>query len=157
MELLREWCGYVCFAAVGCSAVQLLVPKERAGKLFRLLTMTFFLCSMILPLFRATSSLPLNVDLLPEDMVSEQLNNKVNEQLQNQVEKVVQQIAEDCLVNRGVTAEKIVVQTDIADNGSIYIQQVTVLVDKQILAAALPVRDVLKTQLETDVQIQVTS
>ncbi len=156
MEQLREWCRYICFAAIGCSAIQLLIPKGRTGKLFRLLTLTFFLCSMILPFFKLTSSLPLNIEFLPEDIVSEQLSDKVTEQLRGQVEQVVKQVAEDCLANRGVTAEKIVVQTDIADSGSIYIQQVTVFVDKQSLAAALPIRDVLKTQLETTVYIQVS-
>ncbi len=154
MESLREWSGYVCFAAVGCSVVQLLLPKEGTGKLLRLLVSTFFLCSLAMPLLEFRTQLSLDVDFLPQEIVSQELDEKVNEQLHRQIETVVCQITEECLAIRDVVPEKITVKTDTSETGGIYIQQVIVYVDKQSLNVAMTVRDVLETQLETDVLIK---
>ena len=154
MEELRGWSIAVCFAAVGCAAMQWIIPKEKGGKIYHLLVTTFFICSMIAPLLTFTVDLSLNMEWLPEASVSEELNDIVTEQLTRQVEGRVKEIAEECLSYRAVTAKEITVKTDISENGNIYIQQVVIYVDKQKVAGALAVRDVLEEQLGTTVSIR---
>lgn len=154
MEGLRAWCSCVCFATVGCCAVELLVPWEKTGKLFRLLVTTFFVCCMALPLLELTSLTSLEVDFLPQEIVSEQLEEKVTEQLMRQVERTVTQLTAECLSYRDVEAREIRVETDISKEGSIYIQQVVIRVDKQEISAALSARDALRTQLGAPVIIE---
>ena len=153
MEQLREWCVGVCFGAVGCCAAQLLVPKNGVGKWFRLLTVTLFICCLMVPLLNLRGDLSLNAAWLPTEVVKTELENRVNEQLCRQVEATVTRLANECLEQRGVTAQKITVQTDISSEGSIYIEQVVLTVDKQNVAVALTVRDVLKQQLGAPVTV----
>ena len=153
MEELREWCVCVCFGAVGCCAAQLLVPSNGVGRLFRLLTATLFICCLTVPLLNMRADLSLNAAWLPQEVVAEELEERVNEQLCRQVEKTVTQLANECLAQRGIRAEKITVQTDISSEGSICIEQVVLVVDKQNVSVALAVRDVLRQQLGAPVSV----
>ena len=153
MEQLREWCVCVCFGAVGCCAAQLLAPPKGAGRLFRLLAATMFICCLASPLLSMRADLALQAEWLPQKVVVEELEKRVNEQLCRQVEETVQQLATECLEQRGITAEKITVQTDISSEGSICIEQVVLVVDKQNVSVALAVRDVLRQQLGAPVSV----
>ncbi len=154
MDGIREWGAAICCTTIGCCVLQILIPKNGTGKLFHLLLVTFLLCSILLPLLNLSTTMPLDVDFLGEEAVSDALTEKVNEQLQEQVKRVVTDIAEECLATRNVTAETVSVITDIAENGSIYIKRVVIEVERKQLSAALPVRDILKIQLNTEVTIQ---
>ncbi|MBQ6830985.1 MAG: hypothetical protein IJO59_07690 [Clostridia bacterium] len=155
MEFLRNWSGAVCFAAVGCSAIRLLVSEGKTGKIYQLLVVTFFICSMITPLLQVSVDLPLDVEWLPQEMVTEQLTEKVTEQLAEQVKERVTAITEECLSYREAKAEKIVVKTNVSKEGNIYIEQVVIVVDKKQVPRVLGVRDVLEEQLGTTVSIRV--
>ena len=143
----------VCCGAVGCCAVQLLIPDEGTGKIARLIVLTFFLCCVITPLLKVSSQLSLPVEFLPEDIVSEELNERVEEQLKVQVETVVEGLVEEGLAARNVRAEKITVSTDTSQDGSIYIQQVVVQVDKQDISVAQVVCEMLEEQLGVNVAV----
>ncbi len=154
MKDIRLWCSLVCLAALGCTAVRLLAPKDGIGKLFRLITVSFFLCCFISPLLRLSSSTALAIDWMPPETVSQLLDNRVTKQLQTQVEQAVEKVVASAFSERNLLAEKIVVETDISDNGSIYIKQITVTVDKQSVPASMVVREVLAKQFETTVTIK---
>lgn len=154
MDGIREWGTAICCTVIGCCVLQILIPKNGTGKLFHLLLVTFLLCSILLPLLKLSTNIPLDVEFLDEEIVSGALTEKVNEQLKEQVKEAVSKITAECLAARNVTAESVSVITDIADNGSIYIKQVIVEVKKDKLNVALPVRDILKAQLNTDVIVR---
>ncbi|MBR2338311.1 MAG: hypothetical protein IKA63_02465 [Clostridia bacterium] len=153
MDGIRTWSALVCCGAVGCCAVQLLVPPEGTGKIFRLVVITFFLCCVITPLLKVSSQLSLPVEFLPEDIVSQELNERVEEQLKIQVESVVTRLVEEGLATREVRAKKITVNTDTSEDGSIYIQQVVVQVDKQAVSPALIACEMLEEQLGVKVSV----
>lgn len=153
MEGIRAWSAAVCCGAVGCCAIQLLVPSSGTGKIFRLVTVTFFLCCMVLPLWKIGSLDDLSVEFLPADIVSYELNERVEEQLKVQVQETVMVLVEEGLAVREVQAKKITVHTDTLEDGSIYIQQVDVVVDKQDVSAAMVACEMLEKQLETTVTL----
>lgn len=154
MKDIRLWCSLVCFAALGCTAVRLLAPRNGSGKLFQLITVSFFLCCFISPLLNLSSSTALSVDWMPPKTVSELLDKRVTKQLQTQVEEAVEKIVSTAFLERDITTQKIVVETDISSEGSIYIKQITVTVDKQSVPVSMVVREVLMKQLETTVTIK---
>lgn len=154
MKDIRLWCSVVCLTALGCTAVRLLAPKDGVGKLFRLITVSFFLCCFISPLLHLSSSAALTIDWMPPETVSELLDNRVTKQLQTQVEQVVEEVVVNAFSERNLVTEKIVTETDISDNGNIYIKQITVTVDKQSVPASMVVREVLSKQFETTVTIK---
>lgn len=155
MDGIRAWSAALCIAALGCSAVSLLAPKNGTGKLFRLVTMTFFLCCMVMPLLKLNSFVSLDIGGLPQEVTAELLEDTVTRQLQVQVEETVIALAEESLATRGVTAEKIEVITDTSADGGIYIQQVTITVDKQTAPIAKTVGEVLAEQLQTTVTVKI--
>ena len=153
MDGIRAWSGAVCLAALGCTALQLLAPAGSLGKVFRLSVHTFFICCMVLPLLKTSATVMLDIASLPEPVISELVNDTVNEQLQSQVREVVGRYTETALAERGAAAKKIEVITDISDEGCIYIQHVTITVDKQTVPIAKVVGEVLEQQWEATVEV----
>ncbi len=153
MEWIRQWCGWMCCGAIGCCAVQLLVPNKGTGKVFRLVVITFFLCCAVLPVLKAGEDWSLPIEFLPTDVVNKQLNERVEAQLKEQVESAVVQLTEEALANRELEARKITVETDTSENGSIYIKQVAIQVDKQSIPIANVVAEMLASQWNTTVTV----
>ncbi len=154
MDGIRAWSGAVCLAALGCTALQVLAPSGSLGKVFRLSVHTFFICCMVLPLLKTGALAALDIASLPEPVVSELVNDTVNEQLQKQVREAVEEYTAAALSERGAAAKKIEVTTDISHEGCIYIQHVTITVDKQTVPIAKVVGEVLEQQWEATVEVK---
>ena len=153
MNALKQWATMLCVAALGCTALQQVIPKNGTGKLFRLVIATFFLCCLMVPILKITSQISLDTQFLPDTVISQELDNKVTEQLKKQVERATERVVAEALDNRHVAAKKIRVNTDTRENGSIYIQHIDIFVDKQHVPAALVAENVLEKQLDTEVNI----
>ncbi|MBR5539806.1 MAG: hypothetical protein IKU56_00305 [Clostridia bacterium] len=154
MNEIRAWSAAVCMASLGCSAIRLLAPKVGSGKLFSLITASFFLCALALPLLNMTSTPELEVDLLPSDVVAGLLEQRVTEQLTVQVEAAVCAVVDEAMAARNIAAKKVEVITDTSESGGIYMKRITIYVDKQSVPIAAVVREVLEKQLETTVVIK---
>jgi hypothetical protein len=140
-------------AALGCSALRLLAPKV-CGKVFGLVVSSFFLCALVAPLMNLNAVAIPDFSGLPSDASNALLQDRVNAQLCEQVERAVQVVAEEALSIRNAAAKKVDVTTDISADGSISIEQVTLVVDKQTVPIAAVVREVLERQLETTIVIK---
>ena len=156
MDSIKAWAAALCIAAIVCAVLQMLAPKEGTGKVFKLILSAFFLCCLIMPLLRVGSLTRLDISVLPGEVQAELLEDRVNQQLMRQVQATVEQLAETALDSSGVKAEKIEVKTDTSPEGSIYIQQVTITLDKQSKPKALAAREVLEKQLGVSVVIETT-
>lgn len=154
MNEIRAWSVAVCMAALGCSAIRLLAPKAGSGKLFSLITASFFLCALALPLLNIAALPELDVDLLPPDIVTGLLEERVTEQLTIQVQAAAAAVVDEAMAARNITAKKVEVITDTSESGGIYMKQITIYVDKQSLPIAAVVREVLKKSLDTTVVLK---
>lgn len=153
MDGIRTWSTTLCLAALGCTAVQLLAPKGGIGRVFRLAVRTFFLLCMLMPLTRIGSLDSLSIERLPDSVVGDVLEDTVTRQLEKQVREAVETLTTEALNERGVQAKKIEVDTDISVDGGIYIQHVTVAVDKQNVPQAKLAGEVLSARLEVPVEV----
>ena len=153
MDGIRTWSTTLCLAALGCTAVQLLAPKGGIGRVFRLAVHTFFLLCMLMPLTRMGSLDSLSIERLPDSVVGDVLEDTVTRQLEKQVREAVETLTTEALNERGVQAKKIEVDTDISVDGGIYIQHVTVAVDKQNVPLAKLAGEVLSARLEVPVEV----
>ena len=154
MSEIRAWSAAVCMAALGCSAVRLLAPKAGSGKLFSLITSSFFLCALALPLLNITSLPELKIDLLPSDVVTELLEERVTEQLTEQVEAAAVAFVEEAMTERQLCPKKVEVITDTSESGGIYMKQITIYVDKQSVPGTSLVREVVEKSLGTTVVVK---
>lgn len=156
MDSIKAWAAALCIAAIVCAVLQMLAPKEGTGRVFKLILSAFFLCCLIMPLLKAGSLSRLDISFLPGEVQAELLEDRVNQQLVSQVQATVERLTETVLDSSGVKAEKIEVKTDTSEEGSIYIQQVTITLDKQSKPKALAAREVLEKQLGVSVVIETT-
>ena len=154
MDGIRAWSAALCLVALGCSAVRLLAPKNGTGKLLQLIITTLFICCLLMPLLKLRSFEALDIRGLPDEVTSELLEDTVTQQLQRQIEDAVTALTEQRLAEQEIIAEQIAVQTDISAEGGIYIQHVTITVDKQTVPIAKTVGEVLAKQLNTTVTVE---
>ncbi len=154
MNEIRAWSAAVCMAALGCSAIRLLAPKAGSGKLFSLITASFFLCALVFPLLNIRSLSEPELNLLPPDIVTGLLEERVTEQLTEQVKAAAVAFTEEALAARNVSPKKVEVMTDTSDSGGIYMKQITIYVDKESVPLAAVVREVLEKSLGTTIVLK---
>jgi len=155
MNEIRAWSTAICMAALGCSAIRLLAPKAGSGKLFSLITASFFVCALALPLLNIGSLPELEIDLLPPDVVTGLLEERVTEQLTEQVKEATVAYVDEAMAVRNIDPKKVKVITDISESGGIYMKQITIYVDKQSMPSAAVVREVLEKSLGTTIVVKV--
>lgn len=154
MDAVKGWAATLCIVAVGCTLLQFFAPKGGMGRIFRIMIAAFFLCCLVSPLLSIKNITQLPLDLLPEDIESDLLQNKVNEQLERQVSVAVESIVNTALDNYHLKAEKIETKTDTSEDGSIYMKQIILYLDKQNLSKAATVKQVLEQRLGAPVVLQ---
>lgn len=154
MDAVKSWATMLCVVAVGCALVQMLAPKDGMGKILKLIIAAFFLCCMVSPLLSIKSLSSLNLDLLPDEISADLLQERVNEQLKQQMAAAVKKVADKSLKNYGITAEKVIVETDTSEEGGIYIRQVILYLNSQNIQKALTARQVMEQQLGVDVSVE---
>ena len=150
---IQEWAAALCVAAIACSLLQLFAPKNGTGKILRLIITGVFLCCMLAPLLQLKAVGSLELPDLPNGVDGEVLDRKIEEQLKRQVSQAVQQLSQRLLEKQKMTAEKIEVKVDTAENGSIYIEQVIVYLDKQSSSRATTARLLLQQELGVSVMV----
>ena len=91
---------------------------------------------------------------LPDEVASGVLQQRVNEQAVSQINAALEEIAGHAVERYGIEMEKIAVETDTSADGSIYIRQVVVSLDKKNANRAAEVRQILESRLGVDVTVQ---
>ncbi|MCI8554467.1 MAG: hypothetical protein HFJ80_05925 [Clostridiales bacterium] len=154
MEAVREWAVGLCAAAVVCTILQMLGPKEGMGRIFRILTVAFFICCLTSPLLKLKSLGELSLPRIESSGSSERLQDQVEAQLSRQIDLALKQVADDTLKNYGIAAAKITAQTDTSEDGGIYITRITLYLDKQNIQKAIAAKQVMEQRLGTDVYVE---
>ena len=148
MDAVRSWAIALCAAAIGCTLLQILAPKDGMGRIFKLLIAAFFLCCLAAPLLQIKNLTRLDFSGLPDEVASGVLQQRVNEQAVSQINAALEE------ERYGIEMEKIAVETDTSADGSIYIRQVVVSLDKKNANRAAEVRQILESRLGVDVTVQ---
>ena len=154
MDAIRGWAIALCAAAVGCSLLHMLAPKNGMGKLFKMIIAAFFLCSLLAPLLSLKNVLRLDVQALPESVSADALQEQVNDQVVRQINAALLRVTNETLKNYGTQAEKVTASTDTSEDGGICITQIILYMDKQHIHDAVTAKQVMEKRLEVDVLIQ---
>lgn len=154
MDAVKGWAIALCAAAVGCSLLQLLAPKNGMGKIFRMILAAFFLCSLLAPLMSLEELQTLELPELREGVSADALQEQVNRQVERQINEALLQVTNDTLKNYGTQVEKVEAKTDTSEDGGICITQIILYMDKQHIRDAIAAKQVMERRLEVDVLIQ---
>lgn len=153
MEFVRTWALVICSAAIGCTLLLLLVPKNSLGKLFSVLASLFFLCCLITPFLSLTELPELSVKTTSSE-TEEELIQRVNEQMKMQIREAVETISRDVLSSYGYAAEKVEIRTDTSAEGYIYMNGVIVYVDNENAVHGIAIRTLLEQRLGVIVEVR---
>lgn len=155
MADIKAWAAGLCLVAIACSMLQILTPKTGTGRIFRLTVGAFFLCSLLAPLLSMTSLLRLDASLLPETVQDDVLQQRLMEQLDEPLQTALQAACEEALAPHRLSVKKVTAVMDTGGDGRIYIDHITVLLDKQQARSERTIRRILGDRLGTDVEVTV--
>lgn len=155
MQAIRTWAVGLCLASLGGMILRHIAPEKGSGSIFRVLLSAFFICVFLTPFYSLLSVPPdLFSTSFPEELQQPLLDEAVNRQLRDAVENAVKEIVDTTLSARHLSAEKVEVITDFDENGSIYIQQITVTLSKSCRGRRVEAKQLLENRLETDVNVE---
>ncbi len=151
---IKQWAIALCAAAIGCTILKSLAPKNGTGRLFHLMIAAFFLCCMAAPLLSLRSLSLSDLPAVDYEEPDSALSERVEEQMIRQMETTVKGLCDRFLKNYDVTVEKVTVHTDTSADGRIYISHVTLFLDKQNVGKSLTVRQIMEQQLGVTVDVE---
>ncbi len=155
MNAVTGWAAALCTAAIGCTALHMLAPKGGLGRLFKLLTAAFFLCCMVSPLLQLKNISSLSLDILPEEVSAEALQERVNAQFERQVTAALEETARQTLQKYSIEPAKVEIKMDTDENGGIYITKIILYLDKQNADGAIAAKQAMEQRLGVEVDIAV--
>ena len=155
MNAVTGWAAALCTAAIGCTALHMLAPKGGLGKLFKLLTAAFFLCCMVSPLLELKNISALSLEVLPEEISAQALQERVNAQFERQVTAALEHTARQTLEKYSIEPAKVDVNMDMDENGGIYITKIILYLDKQNAGGAIAAKQAMEQRLGVEVDTAV--
>lgn len=155
MEGLRQWAVAVCATAVVCTLLRHLFPDNRLGEQGRTLLPCLFFCVLLSPISSLSSAVKLPDFTSQSTNETADLSARMKQQLTAQVNDTLLQMVNRSLAGYGWSAKKVVVDMDIAEDGSIEMGQITLYVDEMVARRATAVRQIAEKRLGTSVEVAV--
>ena len=155
MDGLRQWAVAVCAAAVVCTLLRHVFPDNRLGEQGRMLLPCLFLCVLLSPISGLSSGVKLPDFTEENTLNTEELTARMRQQMTAQVNNTLLQMVNQALEGYGWSAEKVVTDMDIAEDGSINIGRITLYVDERTARSATAVGQVAEKRLGYPVEVAV--
>ena len=97
MEIIRQWAVSICFAAVVCAVVMMIVPPGSTEKVFRITVSAFFICCAVLPIINNFSdiNLELNQSFEQNEDIAIDITQKMDEQIIREIELQLSKSAQE--------------------------------------------------------------
>lgn len=97
MEIIRQWAVSICFAAVVCAVVMMIVPPGSTEKVFRITVSAFFICCAVLPIINNFSdiNLELNQSFEQNEDLAIDITQKMDEQIIREIEEQLSKSAQE--------------------------------------------------------------
>lgn len=131
MEAVKQWAVCLCSAVLAAGVIVMLAPEGGTKKILKTIISVFILCCMISPL-TGFSDIEFSVSDRSQEAVqtgSDSLQEVINRQTLNAGAKAIEQLASEALAEEKINAESVSVNMDIAEDNSIVINQLDVVLD----------------------------
>lgn len=135
MNGIREWAFSLCFVAVACGIMEMLVPSASIGKVFRFTVGVFFLICILSPVMMRSYTPPTitheNVQAQSQE-IADKLTQSVNKRFNKESEQRLKRILTDNLSKSGIKTDKVIINISTKDKENIIISSVYIEADKHI-------------------------
>ena len=152
MEALNEWTLALCACAAAVSLAEMLLP-EGAVKKTAYFVLSLITASCLAAPLKNISDFSFNIETRNEQPYTDWFSHTTEEEFSANVSKIL----EDTLSSIGVRAEKIYVETDISDDGSVYINKARITVDERYADQIGEIERAAQTAIGVETDITVAS
>lgn len=131
MESIKQWAVCLCAAVLAAGIIVMLAPEGGTKKILKTVVSIFVLCCMIAPLANFTG-INFSIAEKPQEVAqanSDSLESAVNQQVLKASEERIKQMAVNNLSAEGINVESVSVNMDIAEDNSIIINQLVIVLD----------------------------
>lgn len=133
MEAIRSWAFSICFAAVSCGLIQMLIPNISTGKVLRFTVAIFFLICVLSPVVLDGYEPPI---ITQEDVqqntqeIADKLTASVDERFQKDAKNQISTLIKENLLEIGIKPNKIIININTKDKDRILINNVRIELDE---------------------------
>ncbi len=150
MDRVQQWALGICLTVLVNAMVQYMIPKGSMEKMLRLVVGVIVLCGLLLP-FTELSKLDWNLEQPASARYDyDGFSDEVERQIFQQAERNIQQVVIAELEKNGYRWKNVSVSMDTNPDGSIVIEQVVVILDKEMLIH----KDELTARLEKNLGLK---
>ena len=150
MDRVQQWALGICLTVLVNAMVQYMIPKGSMEKMLRLVVGVIVLCGLLLP-FTELSKLDWNLEHQASARYDyDGFSDEVERQIFQQAEQNIQQVVIAELEKNGYRWKNVSVSMDTNPDGSIVIEQVVVILDKEMLIH----KDELTARLEKNLGLK---
>lgn len=127
---MKCFAASICFSAIACSILELLVPSGKIEKTVRFVFGAFMVCALIIPICNIAGKIDLNFKKYGELKVENKFKRKVDKQMKKAVNEKVESLIKESLKEKGIEIIKVEVFTDTNEDNSISINKVRIYIKK---------------------------
>lgn len=132
MKDIATVAAVICVCSIAVSLIGSISPQGNMRKVINLVIGAFMLCCMIFPIKSAASGFRLNIDTTPigeelQDNALDAYNNAIMSETKSNLEASMNA----CLTQHTITAQEIIVNLEVNENGGIYISSVRIYISIQ--------------------------
>ena len=152
------WASSLCAAAIVCTALSMLAPKNGLGKLFKMITSAFFIICMLAPLSSLPSLISTGFEKGETNLSrSEELNETMRNQISAQAESAILAIIRNVFDSNGVdiNIQKVSVNMDTGTDDRIYISSVTLYIDEESASQTAIIKQIAQQALGVGVDVKI--
>ncbi len=154
---MKEMVVSVCAAAIITAIYKAIAPTEKFGAQIKLLTACFFLLSAVSAVSGLNSAWDLSDIIIPDGSYND-YSVQFGEQVSGETAAVLRREIAEMLAGENIFPEKIYTDTHISDNGSISINEIKLVFDKEDYAlqaeyACVLVRRLVGTSIKVTAEI----
>lgn len=153
MNSVKSWVVMLCLISVFVTLTELIMPNGKMEKVIRLVLGTFMVCAIISPI----SSLIRNVDFDFRDIASEVsvYEQKTDEDALNMAKANIRDLVTKLLEQNGIKPQRIEINMDKNEMGSIDITKITVYLFGSDRANATKAQGVIKDNFNIETEVKV--
>lgn len=142
----------VCLISIICTVIEILFPKGKMEKIFKVVLGIFMLCSLLFPLKNLLKNIHFDAKN-PENFIKNKgkLKSTVDEQTKNTVQKKIKQTVEQILSKKNIKPEKINVIMDTTREDCISFKKIEVFLSRSDETK----KDTVKSELEKILELKI--
>lgn len=152
MSAIKSWSVTICVVSVICTIIEILFPKGKMEKIFKVVLGVFMLCSLLVPLKKTLENINFDAKK-PENFIKDKgkLKSTTDDQIKITAQNKLKRTVEKILAAKNIKPEKINVIMDTNQESCISIKKIEVFLSR----GDENKKDTIKSELEKNLELKI--